>query len=82
MSKIVIENIRSDEQLPSETRARVERLVAAGWIREALWIAPNGEVLIDHELVRHDLDMQKQYPGLPRSEYMTVRYPERIVVSK
>jgi hypothetical protein len=35
--------------------------------------------MIDPELISYDIHMQALHPGRPRSEYMSVEYPARIL---
>jgi hypothetical protein len=80
--KRVIENPKSDADLPLAVRQEIDELVKAGWLREVLLITEDGNVIIDPELISYDNDMQARYPGRPRSEYMTVEYPARIYVDE
>jgi hypothetical protein len=80
--KRVIENPKSDDDLPLSTRRRIEALVKAGYLREVLLISEDGEVVIDPELISYDNHMQAANPGRPRSEHMSPEYPARIYVDE
>jgi hypothetical protein len=49
--KRVIENPKSDADLPLSTRQRIEALIKAGYLREVLLISEDGEVVIDPESI-------------------------------
>lgn len=80
MTSQVIENPKSDSDLPLRVRERIAELVAAGYVREVLLITEQGEVVIDPDLVSYDQSMQAEQPGRPRSEYLTPEYPARLVI--
>lgn len=82
MSAQVINNPEKDEDLPEKTRTRIKMFVDSGVPREHLVIGENGDVFVDEETVMYELQMKRMYPDRPRSEYMSVVYPSKIVVSQ
>lgn len=80
--QIVIENPSSDDELPDKIRKEIAELITAGWKREHLMITDSGEVIIDTEAYDHEQLMRSMYPDKPREEYMTVSYPQRIVMEE
>ncbi len=82
MSARVIENPKSDSDLPLRVQKQIEEYVNAGWIREVLLISEQGEVIVDPEAVSYDQLMQSEQPGRDRSEYMVRQYPAKIYVDE
>ena len=76
---MIIENPKSDDQLPVSTRKRIAELMKAGYEREHLLIAETGEVMVDPEAYDYELLMRRTHPEQHRSEYMFIVYPPRII---